>query len=367
MDVLRWERRFFMNVMASPIEKGPVEHEIKGQKLSRWLEENLSSDFPHRAECIDIIKTITDSTKPIRGLLEKGITSIDVYNRYSFQKQDNAEFPIDAGKNTYGEQQIHEDALTHSIIMKSILDTRIPLAFVASEEAEPVMGSNRDGIGITIDPVDGSSNVVVNRTVGTIIGLWHRGKIIAAFYVLYGIFTNLVLAIKGKVAEFILEPRAYSVNYYHFIFERYLQMPNPASKGIRCIGGDLLKFSPKVKDYLSTLTSASFKDRYSGSFVGDMHAIFYYGGVYGYFPCPKGKLRLYYEWLPLAFICGNLGGEFFVVEDGNGPFKCGNLENQKGLSPESLREIHRTVCGGLIGSRDAVEMFRKNSEPPEGT
>ncbi len=351
-----------MNVMASIEEKSPTEQEIKGQKLSRWLEDNLSSEFPRRSECIEIIKTITDSTKPIRGLLEKGITSVDIYNRYSFQKQENVDFPIDAGKNVYGEQQIHEDALTHSIIMKSILDTKIRVAFVASEEAEPVMGSNRDGIGITIDPVDGSSNVVVNRTVGTIIGLWHRGKIIAAFYVLYGIFTNLVLAIDGKVAEFILEPRAYSVNYFHFIFEHYLKMPNPASKGIRCIGGDLLKFSPKVKEYLTTLTNASFKDRYSGSFVGDMHAIFYYGGVYGYFPCPKGKLRLYYEWLPLAFICKTLGGEFYVVEDGPGPYKYGCMEDQKGLDSESVKDVHRTVCGGLVGSREAVMMFRKTAK-----
>jgi fructose-1,6-bisphosphatase len=351
-----------MNVITSVEEKPPAEHEIKGQKLSHWLEENLSRDFPYRSESIELIKTITDSTKPIRGLLEKGITSVDIYNRYSFQKQENITFPIEAGKNAYGEQQIHEDALTHSIILKSILDTKIPLAFVASEEAEPVLGSNRDGIGITIDPVDGSSNVVVNRTVGTIVGMWQKGKIIASFYVLYGIYTNLVLAIDGKVAEFILEPRAYSINYFHFTFERYLKMPNPASKGIRCIGGDLLKFSPKVIEYLSALTSASFKDRYSGSFVGDMHAIFYYGGVYGYFPCPKGKIRLYYEWLPLALICKTLGGEFFRVEDGIGPYKYGRMEDQKGLNTESLQDIHRTVCGGLVGSREAVVMFQKISE-----
>lgn len=355
-----------MNVLASPIEKNPVEQEIKGKKLSKWLEENLSRDFPHRSESIEIIKTITDSTKPIRGLLEKGITSADIYNRYWFQRQENVKFPTEAGKNVYGELQIHEDALTHSIIMKSILDTRIPLAFVASEEAEPVMGPNRDGIGITIDPVDGSSNVVVNRTVGTIVGLWHRGKIIASFYVLYGIYTNLVLAIDGKVAEFLLDPRPYGANFYHFTFERYLRMPNPASKGIRCIGGDLPNFSPQVKEYLSALTNAGFKDRYSGSFVGDMHAIFYYGGVYGYFPSPKGKLRLYYEWLPLAFICRLLGGGFYLVEDGNGPYKCGSVDNQKGLHPETLKDVHRTVCGGLIGSQEAVVLFRKTIETNSG-
>ncbi len=188
---------------------------------------------------------------------------------------------------------------------------------------------------------------------------WYRGKIIASFYVLYGIFTNLVLAIEGKVAEFILEPRPYSVNYFHFIFERYLKMPNPTSKGIRCIGGDIPYFSSKVKEYLQGLTNAGFKDRYSGSFVGDMHAVFYYGGVYGYFPCPKGKLRLYYEWIPLAFICKTLGGEFYVVEEGPGPYKCGSIESQQGLVSEGLMKIHRTVCGGLVGSREAVMNFQK--------
>ena len=73
--------------------------------------------------------------------------------------------------------------------------------------------------GISIDPVDGSSNVKVNRTVGTIVGIYdERGRIICGFYALYGIFTNLVIAVDNKVAEFILDTSPYSMTFFHYIF-----------------------------------------------------------------------------------------------------------------------------------------------------
>ena len=58
------------------------------------------------------------------------------------------------------------------------------------------------------------------------------------------------------------------------------------------------------------LIAQNFKDRYSGSLVGDVHAILTYGGIYSYFPYPKAKIRMYYEWLPLAYIIETLKGVF---------------------------------------------------------
>ncbi|MFX1392221.1 MAG: hypothetical protein ACFFAH_01485 [Promethearchaeota archaeon] len=319
-------------------------------KLSRWLENNISHKFPHKGDLIDIIETIAEATIPIRGLLEKGISSREIHLRMNISE------PVDITENIYGEYQLHEDILTHSIILKALQDKKMDFAFVASEEAKPFFG---DGIfGITIDPVDGSSNVAVNRTVGTIVGIFYEGRIVCAYYILYGVFTNLIIAIEGKVAEFILDTVPYSLTFYHYIFHMSLLMPDKEEGGIRCLGGDSTQWSEKCKLYEELLLNKHFKDRYSGSFVGDFNAIAYYGGVYAYFlQKGKAKIRLYYEWLPLAFIAITLGGDFLLFDEGEQHDKTKKIEDVIPLTKSNVDKIHTATCGGLLGSKKAVNWF----------
>ncbi|MFX1442799.1 MAG: hypothetical protein ACFFHV_05240 [Promethearchaeota archaeon] len=316
-------------------------------KLSKWLETNLPHYFSDRGDLINLIETIAEATIPIRGLLEKGLTSREIQYRMSL------EAPLEDSKNIYDEEQIHEDLLTHSIILKAVQGGDTDYAFIASEEADPIVSNGK--FGITTDPVDGSSNVAVNRTVGTIVGIYNfEGKIVCSFYVLYGIFTNLILAVNGVVAEFYLDTVPYSMTFYHYIFRNFLTLPDPEQGGIRCLGGDSTQWSPKCNEFEKKLIKKHFKDRYSGSFVGDFHAILFYGGVYSYFPFPKPKLRLFYEWLPLAFIIKTLGGEFLIIDNQN---KITNMEDIEPLTKHNITKIHATTCGGLIGSKTAVEWF----------
>ncbi len=319
-------------------------------KLSKYLEKNLPHYFPNRGELIDIIETIAESTIPIRGLLERGITSQEIHFRMGIEE------PKGDTKNIYDEEQIHEDVLTHSIILKTLQEGDTDFLFVASEEAEPVLGNGK--FGICTDPVDGSSNVAVNRTVGTIVGIFdERGQIVCSFYVLYGIFTNLILAVDGKVAEFILDTVPYSLTFYHYVFHQYLSMPDKEEGGIRCMGGDSTQWSKKCKAYEQLLINKRVKNRYSGSFVGDFHAITYYGGIYSYFPSPKGKIRLYYEWLPLAFIAKTLGGEFLIIGEGDKMDEIKTIEDVDPLTKDNIEKIHATTCGGLLGSKKIVNLF----------
>ena len=316
-------------------------------KLSKWLESNLPHYFPDKGDLISLIETIAEATIPIRGLLEKGLTSREIQYRMSI------EAPLEDTKNVYDEEQIHEDILTHSIILKAIQDGDTDYAFIASEEADPIVSNGK--FGITTDPVDGSSNVAVNRTVGTIVGIYNReGNIICSFYVLYGIFTNLVLAVNGIVAEFYLDTAPYSMTFYHYIFRDVLILPDPDQGGIRCLGGDSTQWSPICKEFETKLINKHFKDRYSGSFVGDFHAILLYGGIYSYFSSPKPKIRLYYEWLPLAFIAKTLGGEFLIIDNQNHIKKIDDIES---LTKNNITKIHATICAGLVGSKTAVEWF----------
>jgi fructose-1,6-bisphosphatase I len=319
-------------------------------RLSKWLDQVLPYDFPKKASLISIIEIIAESTIPIRGLLEKGITSREIQYRMNLTK-------IDEHKtNIYDEVQIHEDVLTHGIILKTLRDNKADVSFIASEEAEPFTSNGY--FGISIDPVDGSSNVAVNRTVGTIVGIYNpTGHIICAFYVLYGIFTNLIIAIGNKVAEFILDTSPYSMSFYHYIFKELKAMPDVYKGGVRCMGGDSNVWSSKCKSYEDLLKELYFKDRYSGSFVGDFHAIIHYGGIYSYFPYPKPKLRVYYEWIPLGFIIRTLGGELYFLDCESGQEKIKNFETYKPLNKEYVREHHNLVSGGILGSKYIVNRF----------
>ena len=328
-----------------------TEKKVEKIKLSRWLEKNLPHYYPNKGALIEIVDIIAEATIPIRGLLERGITSREIEERM------NLERPRDESRNIYDELQIHEDILTHSIILKALQEGEASFLFIASEEADPVIGTGK--FGITIDPVDGSSNVAVNRTVGTIIGIYNEdGHIICSFYVLYGIFTNLILAINGIVAEFILDTSPYSMTFYHYIFYELKLLPNNEKGGIRCLGGDATKWTNRCKSFEQLLINNQVKDRYSGSFVGDVHAILHYGGVYAYFPCPKPKIRIYYEWLPLAFIMKTLGGEFFAIGDNDDVDKIRSIEEFKPLTKENVEKIHAAECGGLVGSKKLVDLFQ---------
>ncbi|MBY9014143.1 MAG: hypothetical protein KGD68_00485 [Candidatus Lokiarchaeota archaeon] len=322
-------------------------------KLSKWLDSDIPHSFSDRDELIEIIETIAEATIPIRGLLERGITSREIEQRMEIENVEKQTI------NLYGESQIHEDVLTHSIILKALQDCDVNFLFVASEEAEPVLGSGK--FGITIDPVDGSSNVIVNRTVGTIVGIYNEmGTIICSFYVLYGIYTNLVLALNGKVAEFILDTSPYSMTFYHYIYQEIKQLPNQEVGGIRCLGGDSSNWSSKYIAYQQALINHDFKDRYSGSFVGDFHAILTYGGVYAYFPLPKPKIRIYYEWLPLAFIIKTLGGEFYIIDSTDNDEKIKKIESIEPLTKENVYTIHSITSGGILGSKKPVKLYNSS-------
>ncbi len=319
-------------------------------KLSKWLENEIPHSFLNREELIEIIETIAESTIPIRGLLERGITSREIEHRMEIEKAGNQTI------NLYGESQIHEDVLTHSIILKALQESDVDFLFVASEEAEPVSGGGK--FGITIDPVDGSTNVIVNRTVGTIVGIYNKiGTIICSFYVLYGIYTNLILAFNGKVAEFILDTSPYSMTFYHYIYQELRVLPNNAEGGIRCLGGNSTKWSKKCKAYRQELINRKFKDRYSGSFVGDLHAILTYGGIYSYFPSPKAKIRVYYEWLPLAFIIETLKGVFLIIGSPENSDDVKKMNSIEPLTVENVNKIHTRTSGGLLGSEKPVNLF----------
>ncbi|WP_257669125.1 class 1 fructose-bisphosphatase [Parapedobacter tibetensis] len=182
---------------------------------------------------------------------------------------------------------------------------------------------------VCIDPLDGSSNIDVNVSVGTIFSVYRRtskeGRVqlgevlqkgtqqVAAGYVVYGSSTMLVYTTGKGVNGFTLDPS---------IGEFCLSHPNmeiPQNGTIYSINeGNYIKFPQGLKDYIKycqvedQATSRPFTSRYIGSMVADVHRNLIKGGVFLYPTTsshPQGKLRLMYECNPLAFIIEQAGGK----------------------------------------------------------
>ena len=137
----------------------------------------------------------------------------------------------------------------------------------------------------------------------------------------------------------------------------YYLVPTPVICGWVCMNGNLpsseihtlaLGFGTDTQVYIG-------KD--SGAFVGDCHSIIYKGGVYGYLPAPKGKLRLYYEWMPMAYIFESLGGKFSLVSIEGGKAVIKDSSTVTPLLKSNVLDLAHSVCGGVIGNKKSVDLL----------
>ncbi len=263
--------------------------------------------------------------------------------------------------NVLGEEQEKLDVLANDV-MKAVLSRAGRVCVVASEEdAEPVPMGDSDHAGkyvLIYDPLDGSSNIDVNVSIGTIFSIHNRvtsggcGSLddclqvghrqVAAGYVIYGSSTVLVYSAGRGVHGFTLDPTigefllsqeditTPSNGKYYSINESYYDR---WSDGYRHV----------VRAFKGLDDSGMAKNaRYIGSLVADFHRNLMKGGVFMY-PAdansPSGKLRLLYEASPLAFIVEAAGG---AASDGA----------RRILDIEPVELHQRTPL--VIGSKDDV-------------
>ncbi len=267
--------------------------------------------------------------------------------------------------NVQGEQQQKLDVLANEVFIAS-LKASGECAGIASEEDEDIVVIENEFADkdakyvVAMDPLDGSSNIDVNVSIGTIFSIYRRispmngcclkddflqpgVEQVAAGYVVYGSSTMLVYTTGNGVNGFTLDPG---------IGEFCLSHPNiktPATGKTYSINeGNYTKFDQGIKDYLSYAKGMDGKNpkpyglRYIGSMVADLHRNLIKGGVFLYpatTDAPKGKLRLLYECNPMAFLVEQAGGK---ATNGNQRI----LE----LDPTELHE--RTPI--IIGSKDMV-------------
>ncbi len=237
-------------------------------------------------------------------------------------------------ENIQGEQQQKLDVYANDKFKAALL-ARGHVAGMASEEEEDFVafqnGYCEGGKYVVLtDPLDGSSNIDVNVSIGTIFSIYRRvtpegqpvqledflqpgHRQIAAGYIIYGSSTMMVYTTGNGVHGFTFDP---SIGVYYLSHEN---MRIPEDGTIYSVNeGNYVKFPQGVKRYIKYCqemdapTNRPYTSRYIGSLVADFHRNLLKGGLYmypSYANAPNGKLRLLYECNPLAWLVEQAGGK----------------------------------------------------------
>ena len=224
--------------------------------------------------------------------------------------------------NVQGEDQKKLDVLANEILLETF-DYGGLVSVAASEEMEKVVfyprNSEQGRYAVLFDPMDGSSNIAVDGTLGTIFSIRPYGaseaellrsgrEQVAAGYILFGPATLLVYTSGGGVHLFTLEP---SIGEF-LLTSSSLRMP-ARGRGYAVNEGRSGGWTPATRAFVEHLKQDGrpYSTRYSGSLVGDFHRILLEGGIYLYPAAAgksSGKLRVLYECHPLAFVAEHAGG-----------------------------------------------------------
>jgi fructose-1,6-bisphosphatase I len=271
-------------------------------------------------------------------------------------------------ENVQGEEVQKLDVFAQKVIYEA-MDHTGRLCCMVSEEEEAIMPiPDRFPTGeyvLLFDPLDGSSNIDVNVSIGTIFSI-HRKvsagpggteedalqagrKQVAAGYVVYGSSTMLVYTTGNGVHGFTLDP---SIGEF-LLSHPFIRIPDPPGRFYSVNEAYYHRWSRgqrRLVDHLKGLDGAEpqgYTSRYIGSLVSDVHRTLLLGGIFMYPPdtrAPTGKLRLLYEGAPLAMVVEQAGGR---ATDGQ--------RNILDIQPTGLHQ--RTPL--FMGSAELVELAHR--------
>lgn len=265
--------------------------------------------------------------------------------------------------NVQGEEQKALDLYADDVVTSLLQRTGMVCAVVSEERAD-VTQLDPDGRYIVVhDPMDGSSNIDSNVSIGTIFGIYRRvsnagrppeardwlrpGRdLAAAGYILYGTSTVMVLSTGDGVHSFTLDPE---VGEFVLTWTDMTHPDTPAYYSFNHASSPL--WGQGVGEFVAWLErpdTPQMSQRYIGSAVADFHRNLLHGGVYGY-PAetglPDGKLRMVYEGAPLAFLAEQAQGR---GSDG--------VRSLLDIVPEDIHQ--RTAV--FLGTTDLIERLERH-------
>lgn len=273
--------------------------------------------------------------------------------------------------NIQGEDQQKLDVYANDVFKSALINREI-VCGIASEEEEHFItikgrqNTHENKYVVLIDPLDGSSNIDVNASVGTIFSVYRRitpsgtpvqkedflqqgKKQVAAGYIIYGTSTMFVYTTGHGVNGFTLNP---SLGTF-YLSHPDMRFPKKGTT-ISINEGNYTHFSQGVKDYIKFCQveeeDRPYTFRYIGSMVSDFHRNMIKGGIYIYpssSKAPQGKLRILYESNPMAFIAEQAGGR---ATDG--------FNRIMEIQPKELHERVSFFCGNFEMVEKAEEFSR---------
>ena len=333
----------------------------KNQTLGEFIIEN-QADFPYSSgELSRLINSIRLAAKVVNHEVNKA-GLVDIIGAYG-------------EVNAQGEDQQKLDVYANNKFIQTLTNREI-VCGIASEENDDYIrieghnGDNQNKYVVLMDPLDGSSNIDVNVSVGTIFSIYRRvtplgspvtkedflqpgNKQVAAGYIIYGTSTMLVYTTGHGVNGFTLNPALGSW---------YLSHPNMEFPEDGCIysinEGNYVHFPQGVKDYIKYCQEEKedrpYTSRYIGSMVSDIHRNMIKGGIFlypGSSKYPDGKLRLLYECNPFAFL----------AEQANGKASDG-FRRILDIKPEELHQRVPFFCGSKNMVKKAEDFMAKAEE-----
>ena len=329
-----------MNKAYATIESSRIAHSI-GTALDRFIKNNQDQFQYASGELSQLLRDIALASKVVNREVNKA-GLIDIMGAAG-------------ATNLTGDQQQKLDVLANIRFTRALAKGGEVCALV-SEESESFVDLNNNGKYVmAIDPLDGSSNIDVNVSIGTIFSIYRRksapgtpirtedimqkgSEQVAAGYILYGSSTMLVYTTGHGVHGFTYEA---SLGEY-FLSHPDMQIPEDGK--IYSVNEGLCNsFDDAMKGYLTYCKDSCYTARYIGSLVADFHRNLLKGGIYIYPGTSKdrnGKLRLIYECNALAFLAEQAGGK---ATDGKGRIMD--------IQPETLHQ--RTPF--YVGSKKMVE------------
>lgn len=288
-------------------------HNTNPRTLTRFMLEASSTGGSSNTDLALIINAISVSAKVIANAV--AMTGID-----SLHKGDGGR------SHAAGDEQKELDLIAHDVMVNALASSQRVAIMASEEHADPIFCKNiagERGYAVAFDPLDGSSNIECNVSVGTIFGIYNAPAmpaakdffragtdLVCAGYVLYSSSIIMVLSTGVGVHSFTLDP-----TFGEFIesASNPITIPTVPRKIFSINAGNEMAWDKGTSDFVAWAKQQEdpYSLRYIGSMVSDVHRTILYGGIFMY-PADRrnksGKLRLLYECFPMAFLVEAAGG-----------------------------------------------------------
>jgi len=329
--------------------------DVNAQTLNRFVMQNTRDH-----ELTLLLNTIATSCK----LISSAVSRAGVHSLYGL-----------AGEvNSTGDDQKKLDVMSNDMMINALVNSGVCAVLVSEENEEPIIVAEgqRGKFCVAFDPLDGSSNIDCNVSVGTIFSVFEvkegsEGTVedllrpgtecLCAGYVTYSSATELVFTFRGgSVHGFCLDP-----TIGEFVHTRpKMMMPQDGGKKIySCNEGNARHWDQTIIDAIDHFKNGEkpYAARYVGSMVADIHRTLLYGGIYLY-PAdrksPKGKLRCLYEGIPMGLIIEQAGGIAST-----GLFE-GKVQRVIELTPDAIHCKCPIIMGGKRDVQVVMDMYKKH-------